>query len=250
MEVLQKATQNNPKDRHQDIYEFWKDFARLKKYAVEEGEIKTEVATRSAGTPKAHVARGYTPLAPQKPDFNTSKELRFENNQVLKNPALVVKVDNAAKLNQFQNHNLNNIPTSQPPLITNHDELVFQEEIDKPKRKKSFARRFATFLVVICVFTGILYATHSILRGVGILPEIKMPFSKPTGTANSDVNLRVEGDPESQKIGVVPKNSRVRIVNSKDNWYEVDIIEFGRPKENSTDAEHGWVNKRYINVDN
>src|SRR5215203_4206056 len=43
LEVLQKATQNNPKDRHQDIYEFWKDFARLKQNApAEEGEIKTE----------------------------------------------------------------------------------------------------------------------------------------------------------------------------------------------------------------
>ena len=257
LEVVQKATQNNPKDRHQDIYEFWKDFARLKVYAAEEGEVKTEVAVRSAGTPKAHVSRGYTPLAPQQPKFNTSRELKFENNQILKNPALVVKVDNAARLNEFQNHSLNHIPTGQPPIAAHKNELdfdrnehVFEEEINRPIRKKTFMRRAATFLVIICVFTGILYATHSFLRGAGILPEINMPFSKPTGTANTDVNLRIDGDPNSQKIGFVPKNSRVRIVNSNENWYEVDIIEFGRPKESSTDAEHGWVNKRYINVDN
>jgi serine/threonine protein kinase len=250
MEVLHKATQNNPKDRHQDIYEFWKDFGRLKKYAVEEGEIKTEVAVRSAGTPKAHVARGYTPLAPQQPRFNTSRELKFENNPVLKNPALVVKVDSATRPNPYQNHNLNHIPTAQPPVIAGKDDLVFEDEIDKPIRNKGFLRRFAVLGISICIFTGILYFTHSYLTGTGVLPEIKMPFSKPTGTANSDVNLRVEGDPDSQKIGIVPKNSRVRIVNSKDNWYEVDIIEFGRPKENSADSEHGWVNKRYINVDN
>src|SRR5215204_1213183 len=107
LEILQKATQNNPKDRHQDIYEFWKDFSRLKIYAREDGEIKTEVATRSATTPKAHVARGYTPLAPQKPDFNTSRELKFQNNQILKNPALVVKVDNAARLNDFAGQTIN-----------------------------------------------------------------------------------------------------------------------------------------------
>jgi serine/threonine protein kinase len=258
LEVLQKATQNNPQDRHQDIYEFWKDFARLKIYTQEDGEIKTEVATRSAGTPKAHVARGYTPLAPQKPEFNTSKELKFENNQILKNPALVVKVDHAARLNQFENNPLNKfennplnkIPAAQPPVLPNKNERVYEEEIERPKRRKSFSRRLAAFLVIICVFTGILYTTHSFLRGAGVLPEIKNPFAKPTGMANTDVNLRVEGDPNSQKIGFVPKNSRVRIVNSKDNWYEVDIIEFGRPKENSADAEHGWVNKRYINVDN
>ena len=249
LEVLEKATQNNPKDRHQDIYEFWKDFTRLKKYAVEEGEIKTEVSVRTA-TPKAHVARGYTPLAPQQPKFNTSRELKFENNQVLKNPALVVKVDNAARPNPFQNHSLNHIPTAQPPVVSADNELVFQEEIDRPKHRKSFGRRASTFLIVICIFTGILYTTHSFLRGAGILPEISNPFAKPAGMANSDVNLRIDGDPNSQKIGFVPKNSRVRIVNSKDNWYEVDIIEFSRPKENSTDAEHGWVNKRYINLDN
>src|SRR5215213_368940 len=175
LEVLQKATQNNPKDRHQDIYEFWKDFARLKNYTQEDGEVKTEVATRSAGTPKAHVARGYTPLAPQQPAFNTSRELKLENNPVLKNPALVVKVDNATKLNEFQNQNLKNIPTSQPPFIPSSSEAIIQEDSEAPKRRKSPARRFATFLVVICVFTGILYATHSILRGTGVLPEMTNP---------------------------------------------------------------------------
>jgi serine/threonine protein kinase len=249
LEVLQKATQNNPKDRHQDIYEFWKDLARVKLLApTEEGEIKTEVAARTPVAPKAHVAKGYTPLAPQQPQFNTSKELKFENNQVLKNPALVVKVDNAAKLNQFQNQSLNHIPAAQPPPIPVGNDQVYREDSERPRRQKSFMRRFAAFLLVICVFTGILYATHSFLRGAGILPEIKNPFSKQTGTANIDVNLRSEGDPNSQKIGMVPKNSRVRIVNSKDNWYEVDIIEFGRPKESPTDAEHGWVYKRYIDV--
>jgi serine/threonine protein kinase len=264
LEVLQKATQTEPKARHQDIYEFWKDFARLKVYTQgEDGEIKTQVSTRSGASPKAHVARGYTPLAPQKPDFNTSKEMKFQNNQILKNPAIVVKVDNATRLNQFPNQALNqfqnqplgnmplsNIPVSPQPPVIQQDEFIFQEEIDKPKRQKSFTRRLATFLVVIFVFTGILYGTHRYLRGVGILPEITNPFSHPTGKANSDVNLRVDGDADSQKIGLVPKNSRVRIVNSKDNWYEVDIIEYGRPKETPTDADHGWVNKRYIDVEN
>ena len=111
-------------------------------------------------------------------------------------------------------------------------------------------RRLATFLIVISVFTGILYGTHSLLRGVGILPEIKKPFSSPIGKAISDVNLRTAGDADSQIIGVVPKNSRVRIVNSTDNWYEVDIIEYGRPKKTPTDADHGWVYKRYIDVEN
>jgi serine/threonine protein kinase len=257
LEVLQKATQNDPKARHQDIYEFWKDFSRLKVSALsEDGEIKTEVAVRTA-TPKAHVARGYTPLTPQKPTFNTSRELKFENNQILKNPALVVKVDTTTAPNKYQNPTLinfpnqplSNIPIAQPPVVSG-DASVYQPETEKPRRQGSFLRRLATFMVVIGIFTGILYGTHSYLRGKGVLPEITNPFSKPTGIATIDVNLRNAGDADSQKIGLIPKNSRVRIVNSKDNWYEVDIIEFSRPKETPTDAEHGWVNKRYIDVDN
>ena len=250
LEILNKATQNNPQDRHQDIYEFWKDFSRLKIYATaEEGEIKTEVAVRSGATPKAHVARGYTPLAPQKPQFNTSRELKFQNNRILKNPAVVVKVDNATRLNNFPSQTLNHIPTSQPPVMI-EDAPVYQPEIQTPRRKKTFLRRTAAFLIILGIFTGVLYGTYNFMRGRTILPEIRNPFAKQTGTASSDVNLRVSGDPDSQKIGLVPKNSRVRIVNTKDNWYEVDIIEFSRPKENQTDAEHGWVFKRYIDVEN
>jgi hypothetical protein len=100
------------------------------------------------------------------------------------------------------------------------------------------------------IFGGALYGTHSYLRGVGILPEFRNPFASQTGVATSDVNLRASGDANDRKIGLVPKNSRVRIVNSKDNWYEVDIVEFGRPKETPTDAERGWVNKRFIDLDN
>lgn len=248
--VLQKATQNNPNDRQQTVNAFWLDLARVKLLSKSEvGEIKTEVSSRQYTSPKAHVARGYTPLAPQQPKFNTSKELKFQNNQVLKNPALVVKVDNSLNPNSFQNQQLNNIPVAQPPAIAD-EAPIYQPENEKPKRKKSFLRRFAVFLIVISVFTGILYGTHSYLRGKGILPEIKNPFNTPTGVATSDVNLRIAGDAESQKVGLVPKNSRVRIVNSKDNWYEVDITEFSRPKESPSDAEHGWVNKRYIDVDN
>jgi len=257
LEVLQKATQTDPKARHQDVYEFWKDFTRLKVYS-EHGEVKTEVSTRSTATPKAHIARGYNPLAPKKPDFNTSRELKFQNNQVLKNPALVVKVDNTSRLNEFQNQPINqfqnqpldNIPVSASPVEQNSSTVQIENTGQPRRKKKKTLNRVATFMMVLCLFTGILYATHSFLRGRGIIPEIKNPFAKPLGTATIDVNLRSSGDASSARIGLIPKNSRVRIVNSKDNWYEVDIIEFGRPKDDPSDAEHGWVNKRYIDIDN
>ncbi len=93
-----------------------------------------------------------------------------------------------------------------------------------------------------------MFVTQSYLRTGKIVPELKNPFVKPVGIATSDVNLRTEANADSQKIGLVPKSSRVRIVNSKDNWYEVDVLEYGRPKENAADGDHGWVHRRYIDI--
>ncbi|MBS1792430.1 MAG: protein kinase [Acidobacteria bacterium] len=261
LEIVGKATRTDPRERHPDVYEFWKDFARLKPFTLsDEGEIRTQVSTRTAATPKAHVARGYTPLAPQRPDFNTSKELKIQNNPVLKNPAVVVKIDNAAPLNRFGTPPTGNFPIAppvsnelaaeRPPVVVSGAGPIYQTEPETPRRRRGFLRKFAIYVIVLASFTGLLFATHSYLRGKGLIPEFKNPFAKPTGVAVSDVNLRIAGDPDSQKIGLVPKNSRVRIVNSKDNWYEIDVTEFGRPKDSPTDAEHGWVNKRYIDVDN
>jgi hypothetical protein len=56
-----------------------------------------------------------------------------------------------------------------------------------------------------------------------------------------DVYLRPEPNTNKKAIGLVSKDSRLRIKSVDDNWYEVDIIEHGRPKENENWAEHGWI---------
>lgn len=251
LEILKKATKNDPKERHQDIYEFWKDFARLRPLLnSDDGEIGTLLGVRvAATTPKAHVSQGYTPLAPQRPDFNTSRELKMPNNQVLRNPALVVKVP--PPLSQV---------AEQAPLANSNGGSVadgsFEVPIDEieisgsTRRRGRFLRRATLALIGVAAFTGVLFGTHSYLKGKGVIPEIRWPFSAQTGVTTTNINLRAAGDPDSQKIGLVPKNSRVRVVNSKDNWYEIDIVEFGGPKEKPTDAEHGWVNKKFVDLDN
>lgn len=251
--VLRKATGNDPSTRHQDIYEFWRDFAVLKGAPeTDDGETPTRVGVRTGFQPKAHVARGYSPLAPQKPDFNTSRELKFERNQVVRNPAIQtrpqlipnlpptqtspagfpVKIAGAVNPSPQTRGELANIPTG-------------AADIPKRKKRQSFLVRA---LIVLVLFGGALFATHSLLRGAGWIPSVRLPFSKPTGIASSDVNLRIAGDANSEKIGLVPKNSRVKIVNSTETWYEVDIVEYGRAKENPSDADHGWVNKKFIDV--
>lgn len=241
IKVLNRATQNDSRRRHQTVVEFWQDLSAVMSYAeAPNGERSAEIPARPHVLPQAHVALGYTPLAPQRPRFNTSRELKLNNLLEEKRAPLVVPIQAA---------NVNPVPPPQPPQISETEISPEPVIVYKPARRKNAAlRRLAVFAVLIGVFAGILYATHNYLRGRDILPEIGNPFKKPLGVALTDINLRPTAGVEGEPVGKVPKNSRVRIVNSTDNWYEIDVVEFSRPKENPADAEHGWVNKRYIDV--
>ncbi|HXG83427.1 MAG TPA: serine/threonine protein kinase [Pyrinomonadaceae bacterium] len=245
IEVLKKATQTDPRQRYQNVNDFWQDLSGIKTLAEAEdgGEDMTRVSDRRNNVPQPHVAAGYTPVAPQIPRFGTTQDLRQNPKlSALANPPLVVKVNEANKIQPPVK--------TQPEIIENapvfNDEAIYQTE--SSASRKSFFRRFAAFALIIGIFAGILYATNVYLRGNRGASSGSGQFKQLTGKANTDVNLRPTPSAAGEPLGVVPKNSRVRVVNSKDNWYEIDIIEFGSPKENSSDAEHGWVNKRYIDV--
>ena len=240
LEVLHKATDNNPSKRHQNVTEFWQDLSRIKLLAnSEDGETLTQISSRPHTIPQPHVAKGYTPLAPNRPHFNTSQNLKLNPNiSAANNLPLVVQVEKE-----------NELPKPQPQFIE-HKPLPEQEIVSerKPKRKRSFLRRFAIFIIFIAAFAGILFATHNYLRGRGILPSISNPFKQQTGIANGDVYLRSGPNTNNAPIGIVTKDARVKIVNSSDGWYEIDIITQGDGKPASDSAKHGWVSGKYVDV--
>jgi serine/threonine protein kinase len=240
LRVLRQATQTNPKDRHQTVIEFWQDLSKIKLLAeAEDGEMPTQVSTKPHPLPQAHVAEGYTPLAPQRPAFNTSRDLKLKNLHIPANaPNLVVRLD------------ANQPPVKQTPPVKNEEFLktYIDEEEAAPVRKRSFWRRAGMLLLFLAVFALALGVTQSYLRTGRLIPQVDNPFVKAQGIAKDDVNLRLEANANSQQVGLIPKASRVRIVSSKDNWYEVDVLEYGRPKKNASDADHGWVNGRYIDI--
>ena len=245
LRVLGKATQNDSRERYQTVNDFWKDLSAIKSFTEDEDGDLTHISERAHAIPQAHVARGYTPLAPQLPRFNTTSELKTNAKlSALANAPLVVKPNEPYHVS----------PSPQPQIAEQapvfQDEIIYQSE--QPPRRNNFLRRVAAFVLILGIFAGILYATNVYFRRKNASTTAGAPTqSKPVaGKANTDVNLRQNAGTDSDPRGVVPRNSRVKIVNSKDNWYEIDVVEFSRPKENPTDAEHGWVNKKYIDVDN
>ena len=251
LEVLARATRKAPGDRYQSVNEFWRDMAKLKQYEESAGPSGSLVE-RFPASPQPHVARGYTPVTPAMPTFNTSRDLRMKNALSEGRPSLVVKVGPDNGLPPAANGRGDLHPpggeNDAPPAAAGRNEAAAGGIEPQLVRKRSFLRRAATFLIFLSIFAGVLYGTHAFLRGRGLIPEIRNPFRAQTGVANTDVRLRADPSTNDDAIGLVTKNSRVRILDSQDNWCQIDIIEQGR-QSNTAAATRGWINKRYIDMD-
>lgn len=238
LRVLKKATQNNPQERYRNVNEYWEKLVEIKRFA---DSVSSQPAAFEAvhTIPQASVTKGFTPEAPVKPKFNTSRDLKFKDGVLEETPPrLVIKLNGENKADSFLN---------QPPAKNGKPNSFIVQIPEKPKRK--FLSRATTFVLLLTLFAIALFATQNYLRNQRILPNIENPFKPyPEGVVQVDLNLRPSPGTDNQPIGLVPKNSRVRIVNTKDNWYEVIVIEYSRPKDNPTFADRGWISRRFIEV--
>lgn len=240
LHVLRKATQTSPPLRYQTVQDFWQDLIRIKPLAeADEVESETQIAARPHLVPQASVSRDYSPKVPVKPSFNTSREIKLESAMIpAETPRIVVKL-NENKADKAAKQQVQNNGSKTPPIFA---------EVAKPRKERPFLRRAIYFTIFLAIFAGALFVTQNYLRSGRIFPKLANPFVKPEGIALIDINLRSTAGVENPPIGLVPKGSRMRIINTNENWSEVDIIQFSREKENPGDAEHGWVNRKYIDM--
>jgi Serine/threonine protein kinase len=75
LRVLNHATQSDPRMRPQNIDEFWIDMTELRRL-VGDGELISSGHSSKGVSPQPHVARGYTPIAPMQPRFDTARNLQ------------------------------------------------------------------------------------------------------------------------------------------------------------------------------
>jgi serine/threonine protein kinase len=238
--VLRRATQADPRERQQNVSDFWSGLLEVRETAF--GETPTVLAS-SGSLPQPHVTRGYSPIAPTMPSFDK-----------------VVGVAAAVPADVPERPS---VPVHEPP-----SKPVLSPYINRmnggagkiavpvagaatsSRRKRGFVRRAAAFMIFIGLFTGILYGTASYMRGRGVLPSILARFRTQTAVANTDIYLRPTPNTDNDPVGLVTKNSKVRIVNSQNNWYQVDVIEQGRARTGTQTASRGWLNGKYLDIDN
>ncbi len=243
--VLTKATNDTPSMRQQSVDEFWKDLAAVRSI-IAEGEYVTVL--KAEGVPQPHVARGYTPIAPTQPSF---QGVRTGRDASVNEPAgSVIGTLHAAGVSARNAYVPPSTISSMSPVVSPYMDRKYvtsSTAASPPTKKGRVLRRFSTFAVFLVIFGGALYGTASYMRGRGIIPEITNPFAQAkTAVANTDIYLRPAPNTDNDPIGLVTKNSRVRIVNSRDNWYQVDVVEQGRLRPNVTSATRGWLNGKYI----
>ncbi len=229
--VLKRATQSEAGKRPQNVDDFWGDLDIVRRIAADE-EVSTVIKSRSA-KPQPHVARGYTPIVPKQPNFEPVSE-----------PAIDVESPSPQIIPYV------NYPVAHSPYAPKINVIIGTDSNRaRPKKKKTVLRRSIVFAVCIIVFTGILYGTASYMRGSGILPEIRNPFKSQTAVANTDIFLRSGPNVDNDKIGLVTKDSKVKILSTQNNWYQVDIVEQGRVRSPPDPTTRGWLNGKYLEID-
>jgi uncharacterized protein YgiM (DUF1202 family) len=116
------------------------------------------------------------------------------------------------------------------------------------------ARPFLVAAVLVVLFSSMLLATHKYVTShwnpFVSLPQMSDVFViGREGVTTTDVNLRSDASSSKPAIGLAEAGSRVKILATGDNWYEVQVLEHGRAKSDPFTSDRGWINKRFVKFD-
>jgi serine/threonine protein kinase len=103
-------------------------------------------------------------------------------------------------------------------------------------------------VIILCLI--LLVATPHLIKRwrsqPSLLPakqtETKVPTEE-VGIAGTDINIRSGPNRKAPKIGLIERNSKVRILafSNDQKWCEIEVLQHGRNKEESSAAARGWV---------
>lgn len=244
--TLKRATIADSRLRHQSVNEFWREISTLT--SSRNSEKETFVFEQSTSSlysiPKPQSIEDISVSIPKPPEFRNSEKLgRLPG---VANGLNAVSVISESLL-QTQESN-SNAGASQNGTFKEKN-LVEPVRLPK-KRRRRFARTAALFSGLLLLFAGALFATQYFISSQNIFTGFSGSLSSPNGISTTDINLRSNpNSAENNRIGVVSKNSRVRILDEKDSWYQIEVIEHGRPPVNNSNAEKGWVFGKFVKVD-
>jgi serine/threonine protein kinase len=253
LRVLEKATQSRPEARYQTVEEFWDDLAVATLPPTRPLQM---VSPDMMGRPKPSAdlslepEEEFTEAAPPRPHFviPPRHEAVLTDVETAKRPRIVVPISLEAKrqmeLREQQQLEAESVSAERRPGRTPVASVL-------PVSRK---RRALVAAGLILAFSGMLLATHKYVTTrwnpiTAIQQVVEPPLIGREGVTTTDVNLRPVASVANAPIGLAESGSRVKILSTDDNWYEVQIVEHSRAKKDPFSSDRGWINSRYVKFD-
>lgn len=254
LRVLRKATQARPLDRYQTVQQFWED---LSDAALPPTQPLRPI---SEGDQRRRPSASRTePLAkaPSRPTFNSAQVHQLAQTQHVgvARPRIVVSMVQAEEKNAVAAKQKNG-PNAREILDAMPDASARPKNRGRATTSKpALAGRGMRALVaamIIVAFAGMLLATHYFVSKKRAQNTPQQTSNTPPslvgreGRTRTDVNLRSDPSTSNNPVGLAEQNSRVRVLSTSNNWYEVQVIEHGRDKINPDSPDRGWIHKRFL----
>src|SRR5215212_2682222 len=248
LRVLEKATQNRPEARYQTVEEFWDDIADASLPPTRPLQMVPAIVQQMQRKPSEDLSvepeEEFTEAAPPRPHFQVPAQ--HEVIADIKRPRIVVPISLEARRQLHERQDLETQHNRRP-------EKIRRPSVDSvlPASRK---RRALVALGLILAFSGMLLATHKYVttRWNPLAPvsqNVEPVMIGKQGVTTTDVNLRPVANVSNVPIGLAESGSRVKVLSADNNWYEVQVMEHGRPKTDPYSSDRGWVNKRYVKFD-
>ena len=251
LRVLEKATQNRPEARYQTVEEFWDDIAdaslpptrRLQMIPAEAQTLRRKPSEDLSVEPEEE----FTEAAPPRPHFAVphQREAMLADVDTLKRPRIVVPINREVQ--------------RQMELRARHESDVANNERRSEKIRApvesvlpvSRKRRALVAMGLILAFSGMLLATHKYVTThwnplAPVTQTVEPVIIGRQGVTTTDVNLRPVANSSNVPIGLAESGSKVRVLSADNNWFEVQVVEHGRPKIDPYSSDRGWINRRYV----
>jgi serine/threonine protein kinase len=254
LRVLERATQTRPAERYQTVREFWEDL----------NDVAMPVMQPLAGArPQQHrisadlsVDEPVTAVAPPKPRFETSRELKQQQaaGDAAVRPRIVVPIHGtqpyplAAELASLESGR-GTLPTARNGSPERSPASIV---VARSQRR---GRNFVVGMALVLCFAGLLVATgayvRSLLRHRTQPPITSGPDAGRQAITTTDVNLRAGPNRQTDIVGLAESGSRVQVLTMPPNssWCEVQVLQHARPKDDPSSQDRGWVNRTYLRFD-
>jgi serine/threonine protein kinase len=250
LRVLAKATQDRPQDRYQTVEAFWDDLseASLPKTLPLNALPQSAEARRKPSEDLMVEDEAFTEAAPPRAQFAPPAVIEKIQSDldIQKRPRIVVPITAAERQQLKRRRNI----FSRRKASSTESDPARQESFLPPSRSK----RAIVAVALILAFSGMLLATHKYVTShwnpLSTIPQLGETFIVGReGVTTTDVKLRPEASTTRPEIGLAEFGSKVKVLNVNNNWYEVEVIQHGRPKVDPYSSDRGWLNKRYVEFD-